>query len=390
MGQALDEHIEARKAASENTETTETTETTEETQEQTTQTTETTEETVETTETTEETTETTEAQVDDLNDEQLNKFFDTTGKTKDDLKSTFAQGAQFSEIKGKHDAVTQELETLKVSNAELKKGLDPLSYFSSEETYVAEQLRKKYPTMDAVAIQSAVTRDLTQMGDLEVLALLDVIKHPGAAGGEAMAKRIIADDFGVDSSEPVDQWDEMGRAKVQRAAIDARNELSTFKNEVELPATKSEADLTTERAKAAEDLMTSWNPAFSKLSSGFDKITIPGKEEGQTLFEFEVPQSHRDGLDNYFQDLITKTGIEPGEESVSMLITQRNKDFIYKNIGTILQAFDADLRSKLTEQTDADLNNTDPGNTATKPAEETTESGAETFLSKQPNRRRRT
>jgi hypothetical protein len=300
-----------------------------------------------------------------IDDEKLNSFFETTGKTVEDIKSTFTLGTKYSEIESERDEVLQKLEAIQAENAELRKGLNPLSHFSSEESYRAEQLRKKYPTMDPVAIQKAVGSDLSKMEDLDVLALLDAVKRPGAKGGEAMAKRIIADQYGIDLDAPREEWDDMAIAKLERAAIDGRHELKTFQNEVELPTIKSEEDLQAERAQALEELKGQWAEALPVMKN-FTKITLPGLEEGKT-FDFEVPQDFRDGLDDLFEGMIELGELEPDKDTVAALIEQRNKDFIYQNLDKILEARDADLRTLLTKRTDQELNNDTPPNSNTKP-----------------------
>jgi len=324
-----------------------------------------------------------------FDDEQLNKFFETEGKTSEDIKSIFTLGGKYSDIEKELNEVRVELESSKEREAELRKGLDPMSYFTSEQNYIAEQLRKKYPDMDPLSIQKAVTTDLTKMDDLDVLALKDVIETPGYSGGEAMAKKILADDFGVDLSEPSEQWDELARAKIERAAIKARKELSQFKTEVEIPSVRNEEDLKAERAQKLEDLKTKWRPAISQLSTGFDKITVPGEEPGQVRYEFVVPQSFRDGLPQYFEDIITNGELDPGDEVVADLIVERNKEFIYQNLGKILEAFEKDIRSGVQKQTDQNLNNNEPPNTSTKPDEGTVVSGTEEYIRRQPGRSRR-
>lgn len=322
-----------------------------------------------------------------IDDEKLNSFFETTGKTSEDIRNTFALGAKYSEIESKNSEMSQRLEELQARNAELKKGLDPLSHFSSEQAYVAEQLRKKYPTMDPVAIQKAVGSDLSKMEDLDVLALLDTVKRPGAKGGEVMSKRIIADQYGIDPSEPVEAWDDLAKAKIERAAIDARHELSTFQSEVELPTIKSEEDLEAERAQSIEELKGQWAEVLP-IMQNFSKITLPGLEEGKS-FEFEVPQEFRDGLGETFEAMIVNGELEPDKETVQLMIEQRNKDFLYQNLEKILEVRDADLRTLSTKQKDDDLNNTTPPNTTTAPASGQEISGTEQHLASQKGRVRK-
>ncbi len=339
------------------------------------------------TETTEVNTETTEVNTEpavEINDEQLNTFFGTTGKTKDDFNNALTVATKVGEIESRNSELAQELDSLRSSHAALKKELDPLSYFSSQEAYVAEQLRKKYPTMDAVAIQKAVTQDVSEMSDIDVLALHDTIKRPGARGGEEMAKKILADDYGVDLSEPSSQWDEIARGKIERAAFDARQEIKTFSSEVEMPSAKSEEDRQADRAQAAEALKAEWEPITPKLTS-FDKITIPG-QEGEEAFEFEVPQSFRDELGGFFEAMITQGELEPTEETISFLIEQRNKEFIYQNLDKIRASIVAAERSAAEERLDRELNNTSPANTNTAPASTEEVGGTEQHLSQQKGR----
>ena len=313
-----------------------------------------------------------------INDEQLNTFFDTEGKTQEDIKAVYSLGAKASELESENGEISQELETLKDQHAKLKEELNPLSYFSSEEAYVAEQLRKKYPTMDAVAIQKAVLTDLSAMNDLDVLALQEVIKRPGVAGGEAMAKRLIASDLGIDLEAPPEEWDEMAKAKLVRDSYDARQELGKFQQEVELPTTKSEEDLLAEGAQRADTIKKEWEPILPELTK-FEKISIPGPE-GSQPFEFEVPQEFQDGLGEMFEAMITSGELEANKDTVAFMMEQRNKEFIYQNLGKIREAIEADVRSSVTKKTDEELNNQEEPNSNARPAGEVELGGTEKFL----------
>jgi hypothetical protein len=222
------------------------------------------------------------------------------------------------------------------------------------------------------------------MDDLDILALQDVIKRPGAKGGEAMAKRIIAQEFGIDLNDPREDWDEMAIARLERAAIDARHELKTFQSEVELPTVKSAEDLEIERSKHVEGLKSQWAEVLPSMQK-FDKLILPGLEEGQS-FEFEVPQEFRDGLGEFYEDMIVNGELEPDKETVNAILEQRNMEFIYKNLDKILASRDATLRSMLAKQTDDTLNNTTPPNSTTKPGEGEKLSGTEQHLAGQKGR----
>ena len=238
--------------------------------------------------------------------------------------------------------------------------------------------------MDPVAIQRAIGSDLSKMSDLEILTLQDAIKRPGAKGGEAMARRIIADQYGIDLDAPPEEWDDLAVGKLQRAAIDARQELGTFKDEVEIPSIKSEEDLQAERAQAVEDLKGQWAEVLPQMKS-FNRVTLPGLEEGKS-YDFDVPQEFRDGLDEFFEDMIVTGELEPEEETIALIIEQVKKDFIYQNLDKIIKARDADLRTLLTKQTDADLNNTTPPNNQTAPVEGEPLSGAEAHVASRKGR----
>jgi hypothetical protein len=199
-----------------------------------------------------------------------------------------------------------------------------------------------------------------------------------------MAKKILADDYNIDLSEPPEQWDELARGKLQRAAIDARQEIKTFQSEVEMPSIKSEEDLQAERAQAAETLQEEWKPITPKLTS-FDKITIPG-QEGEEAFEFEVPQSFKDGLGEFFKAMITGGELEPTEETVAFLIGERNKEFIYQNLDKIAASIRASVQTTEEKKTDEELNNTTPPNTSTAPPAPEEMGGTEKHLSGQKGR----
>lgn len=390
MGKELDSYFNSHRATEEVAEeTTETTETTEVENETTEETTETTEETTETTEEIQQETEETEETADkpalDIN--EVATFFDVQGKTEDEIRSLLKSGQEAQSLKDEIESLKTENETLKGETERVKQSLNPINYFVNEDSYRAEQLKKKYPDKNSLAIQRVVTEDLSAKSALDLLVLDAMVNIPGVSETE-VREALLKKRYGIEPDTPEDEWEPVDRTAMKLDANSALTRLKQFKTEVELPEVVAPEEVEKLANEKRQKLLDSWKPAIDKLKQ-FDKITVPGSE-GETLVEFNVPAEFRAGLDEYFNEMVTSAGITPDEDSIAFMIADRNKNFVYENLPQIVQTAVTNALSKKQEEIDKENHNEKPENTETKPAEEEKEEGGmRSFLDSHKGRRRR-
>ena len=117
----------------------------------------------------------------------LNTKFQTSFKSDEDLKAVIANAAKTQTLENQ----LKDFETLKSDIEYYKKGVNPLDYFSSEDSYRMEQFRKANPDKDAGVAGKLFTADLEKVSDLDVLAQYELL-HGTFQDGEVGAKELVA------------------------------------------------------------------------------------------------------------------------------------------------------------------------------------------------------
>ena len=225
--------------------------------------------------------------------ENLNKEFGTQYKNRDEVKNIFGLPKKVSEYETKlkeSESLAKSVEDYKKKIEELEKEENPLKYFSSPDTFIAEQLRIKYPKSNPVLLQEIATSNVDSMNDFDVLVKEKqlFVNNPPK---ESSIVAIIKKKYGIDAETPPEEWDELAKAEMQIDAASARDKINTLKSAIELPKVMTREQrlaMESEAITKKEQVIAPLKESFSK----FDKFSHEG-------FEFDVPSEYQSKLPEY-------------------------------------------------------------------------------------------
>lgn len=291
--------------------------------------------------------------------EDLNKRFGTQYKTDDEVKSVFGLPKKVTEYETKlkeSEGLAKSIEDYKKKITELEESQDPLKYFSSPDTYIAEQLRIKYPKSNPVLLQEIATTDVNKMGDLDVLIKDKQLFVPDAPK-EGIIRSVVLKKYGIDPTVPPEEWDEVSVGEMKLDAAAARDKINNLKGVIEMPVvlTKEQKQASAAEAIAKkEQAIAPLKETFSK----FDKFVYEG-------FEFDVPDEYKSKLPDMFQSMFIDAGLEPNEENLQTALELRDALLLKQYFPKIKEVIAKEAKTELQAKIDAELHNTQPPNTAT-------------------------
>jgi hypothetical protein len=310
--------------------------------------------------------------------ENLNKEFGTQYKSRDEIKNVFSLPKKVTEYETK----LKESEGLSKSIEDYKKKIEVIEeettarYLKSplmQKAFVAQQLLEKYPDKDANVLQEIVMADVDKMGDLDAVAKERKIKYPSL--NLADIKAVILSDLGVDTETKPEDWDSLAKSKLTMMAGDARENIKKLTQGIEFPKIVTQE----ERRKQAEEEQSKKIEILAPLKESFSKFD-KFSHEG---FDFDVPNDYQSKLPDMFDSMFIKAGMEPTQENLQSAVELRDALFLLQYFPKIREVIAKEAETKLQAKHDAELNNTQPPNTATMTDQENvkTLSGANQFLS---------
>lgn len=294
--------------------------------------------------------------------EELNKRFGSQFKGDDEFKALLDLPKKVMDYEAKlreHESLAKTIEDYKKKNDELEGNQDPLKYFSSPESYVAEQLRIKYPKNNPYVLQEIAMTNVDNMNDLDVLVKEKMMSTPGLK--ESNVRAIILKKYGIDASTPSEEWDELIRDEMKIDAATAREKINTVKSAIELPRimTREQRQQAEAQAKAErEKLLTPMKETFTK----FDKFShkgIPG-------FEADVTGEYKSKLQDIFQGYFGDSGLQPTPENLEAALEFRDALFVYEHLPKLREIWLKEGKTESQKKIDEELHNDTPPNTATR------------------------
>lgn len=305
---------------------------------------------------------------------QVNEQFKTEFKSPDDFKAIFEKAKKADEYEPKVKGFDETEKQYKKQLDELQRSLNPLSYFSSQESYVAEQLRRQHPDKSPFVLQEIVTSDNTRMSDLDVLIKNQMLETPDLIGGENGAKEYILDKYGIDTSLPKEEWSTTLQNKIKIEANQKRKEWNELKSKVELPKVMTAEEREAETTRLQEEKRTKITP-LKETFSKFDKFTEE-IEEGK-IFEFNVPDEYKEVLPAMFDTYFVEAGLDVNEDTLKSMEKLKRALLLEGNFKQIYKIIEGDVETRMKQKQDELLNNTTPPNTRT--AAELGESDSQKF-----------
>lgn len=303
----------------------------------------------------------------------FNETFQTEYKDVNDIKGVFGKLKEYEGKIKEYEPYRTQVETLQKKIAETEKQLNPLSWFKDENEFRAQQLKIKYPDKNPDVLQKIVGTDLKQVDDLEVLVLQEMADNPGL--DRQTVEAVIKDHYGLDLDAPGEDADEseraaynkkvsLAKAKMTIDANKARRALGEIAN-VELPGIPTQEEIEKAEKERQDALKEKWMPQIEKLT---EPTTLDIKDnDGNVLLSFEIPESTTKELKTFMENLTIGGGIDPSEEMIGFVVSQREKELVHKHLPEILKAYGNQVKSEVLKQVDEENNNTKPPNSKEAP-----------------------
>jgi hypothetical protein len=294
--------------------------------------------------------------------EEMNKRFGAQFKSTDEVKSIFELPKKVVEYENKlkeSESLAKSVEDYKKRIEELEGSQDPLKYFASPESYIAEQLRIKYPKNNPLLLQEIATSNVDAMKDFDVLVKEKqlFVNNPPR---EQAIRAIILKKYGIDTDTNPEEWDELAKAEMQIDAAYAREKINNLKGAIELPKIltreqreQAEAQMKAEREKQLAPM----REAFTSFDK-FSHPQIPG-------FEADVNGEYKSKLNDIFKGYFGDSGVPPTKENLEAAVEFRNAFFVYEQLPKLREIWLKEGRAESQKKYDEESHNTTPPNTAT-------------------------
>jgi len=291
--------------------------------------------------------------------ENLNKEFGTQYKDRDEVVNIFNLPKKVIEYETKlkeSESLSNSIENYKKRINELEEGQDPLKWFSSPETYVAEQLRIKYPKSNPILLQEIATSNVDEMDDFDVLVKEKQLFVPKIAK-EGNVRAVILKKYGLDADTNPQEWDEIAKTEMAIDAAAARDKINDLKKNIEMPKVLTKEQRLAMESEAISKREKDLGPHRENFNK-FDKFSQDG-------FEFDVPSEFKNNLSGMFDAMFVKAGMEPNTENIEYAVGLRDALFLKQNFSKIKEIIEKGAEARLQAKIDEKLDNKQPPNTTT-------------------------
>ena len=292
--------------------------------------------------------------------DEVNESYKTEFKTPEEVGAVLEKAKKVDEYAPKIVEYENKGKEYEKQLEELRSSLNPLSYFSSQESFVAEQLRKQHPDKSPAMLQEIVTKDTSVMDDLMVLVKNEMLENPDLIGGEAGAKEIILDRYGIDPEIPKAEWSTITQNKINIAARTARKAWKELKETVELPKMATPEEKKAEQERLREEKTKNIAP-LKETFSKFEKFTEQIDEDKS--FEFIVPDEYKEVLPEMFEAYFVDAGLEPTKENLDSIEDLKKGLMLLKHFKQIYKTIEGDVQTREKAERDKLLGNETPTNT---------------------------
>jgi hypothetical protein len=306
----------------------------------------------------------------------INERFQTQFENEDALRSSLNRLndlENYDQAVSERDNLQTEVDQWKQKYEEVASTLDPRKHFVSEEEYKRQLILQKHgEDVNPALLNEIISRDLTQMTDVDVLTLYKLVENPNIIGGQQGAKDLVYRQLGIDPETPVDEWDNTSKNLILEAANSARKKLNGIKS-IEVPEAvdyaAQQAQKTQESQQRTEQLTQDWNTVTGKMMEGFNEMSFTREVDGknETYFTYAVSPEFRATAQQLATNYLVDNGIEPNEEGIKQAQSYVEDLFWNQKGIEIMQAYGKDVASKLTESTQQQQDNPAPQNTQEAP-----------------------
>ena len=293
--------------------------------------------------------------------ENLNKRFNTQYKSEDEFKALFEAPKKISEYETRlkdYEDIKKSAEERQKKIEELESLNDPLKYFSSPETYIAEQLRIKYPDKDPVLLQEIAVTDVNSMEDFDLLIKSERLFNRNLPEGGRFVKDVLYKRYGIDAETDIKELDGATKTQIAMDANVIRGRINDLKKGIELPRVVTKEDREKFQADSLAKKMQDVAPVRDQFTK-FDKFSIEG------LGDWQIPDDYKAKAGEMFDGMFIDANMEMNEDNLASAIALRDAYYLKENFSKIKEAIIKQAQTDLQAKIDAESHNDVPPNTAT-------------------------
>lgn len=304
--------------------------------------------------------------------EFFNKTFKTDFKTEDDIKVLIDSASKAKQL----EEQLKSYEDLKAQVEEYKKGVDPLKYFRSETDYKVQQFLKAHPDKNPNSAIKLFNSELSELSDLEVVAQLDLLDGV-VEGSEADAKAVVAEEYGIDLEADPKDWTPVAKARLKRAALEARKNLQSIKDGITLPEKVDVAgQVESQKAKLQqrkETISKGWNDVVPKLLTDLKEVEINDYDKdgnAESLIKYVMDEDAKKSLGSEVLNYLVTNDKDINDDNVKEAATIIQSQYVLRNLGKILKSYGGALVAELDRKRDEELHNPNPIKTDVRPVDD--------------------
>ena len=269
---------------------------------------------------------------------------------------------QFDDLKAEFDSKKEALSLI-----------DLKQYFANENLYKTNEMLKKYPDKDVSIMTQIGSMDLEKADPVDLLVKqarlndADIYQRMD----DSKVKEVLSGDFdGIDLNDP-DSWDDVAKARISKAAKQARIEFKALQD-VELPVPinveKVRQDFVSKEKERFDQTKQQWQPIVDKMITNFTELSIPG-DDGKELYKYtpELSDSFKAEVAKYV-DFLAYTGQPINENTVTDVLEGIKGRYIARDLPKIMKAHALSVSTKINDKWHMKVNNDQPLSNRTAPA----------------------
>ena len=276
----------------------------------------------------------------EFNIEFFNKQFSTDYKDEGGIKEALEAVKKIESLQKQVDTISTLQEELDF----LREEADPKKYFTSDDDFKVQLFKRDFPDKDPAMVARLFSTDLSQANDFDILTWMTMLDNPNLDGGEAGARELVADLYGVDDPSDLTGLDTLTKNKLRINASKEKGRLNDMKSGIELPEKKDYSSVIEQRkAEQAEKLdkaKQGWKTVSDAVTKEFPDLVIKDvdKDGNETeAFRYSVGKDLTEEMIAPLVESFAQTGVPINEQSAQALGQAIQKEFIFNNVDKIIR-----------------------------------------------------
>lgn len=264
-----------------------------------------------------------------LDFEGFNKKYGTE-LTEDGFEDFISNAKGYNEVSAKNTELQQKLDEQRLL---IDEGFDPLKHFASEEDYITQQVKKKFPGVNQGVLSQITPSKIDEMSNWDVLVKNTLVNSPGLEGGEAGVEEMLKAKYNIDEDTPMEEWTQLQRNSVAMDAIPAKASLKSMYDDIKVP---DKIDFEAIRANRIE----TWKEPLRATVEGINELKVTED------FTFEVTPDMKQGLQDQVMNEALRNYGDLSEESLRKVAGSVRDRLIISNIDKIAKGLEAAAMEK--------------------------------------------